>query len=112
MKNLKYILVAVVCLGIGFFAGHWVQKERVIAQGVACTNKLKMIDSAKEMAAQSLKLTDGATVSPEQITPYLPGNRLPKCPAGGTYLINPLGKDPTCSLSPAHNCFHRCTVPD
>lgn len=73
-------------------------KARNTAQQNVCINNLRMIDSAKEQAALALKLDDKATPTEEQISPYLKdGFQNMKCPRGGTYSVNPIGENPTCS---------------
>lgn len=69
-------------------------------QGLRCNNNLRMIDSAKEQAALALHLSDTDLVTEAHITPYMKGNQMPKCPAGGIYSINPMNKNPRCSLRP------------
>ena len=70
-------------------------------QGLGCTSNLRMIDAMKEQAAQELNLARTDIPTEAQITPYIKGNQMPKCPAGGIYSINPMNKPPTCSLRPA-----------
>ena len=66
-----------------------------------CINNLKLIDAAKEQCALEKNLKDGQAVSETEISKYLPGGMMPKCPDGGKYSINPIGKPPTCS-HPGH----------
>jgi hypothetical protein len=66
-----------------------------------CINNLRIIDAAKEQCALEKNLKDGQAVSTTDISKYLPGGMMPKCPAGGQYTVNPIGKDPTCS-HPGH----------
>jgi hypothetical protein len=66
-----------------------------------CINNLRTIDAAKEQCALEKNLKDGQVVSATDISKYLPGGMMPKCPDGGQYTINPIGKDPTCS-HPGH----------
>lgn len=72
-----------------------------------CKNNLKMIDLAKEQWALDNKKSSDAlptwndlldSVSPS--APYL--SQMPKCPDGGTYTLNAVGKNPTCSI-PGHS---------
>jgi hypothetical protein len=35
------------------------------------------------------------------LTPYLPSNAIPACPAGGAYTISPIGTSPFCNI-PGH----------
>jgi hypothetical protein len=41
---------------------------------------------------------DGTHVTAKDITPFLEDNAMPVCPKGGTYTINPLGTEPSCSI--------------
>ena len=48
------------------------------------------------------QMPNGATISEEELYQKIKGGKASVvCPDGGTYRINPLGKDPECSL-PAH----------
>lgn len=72
--------------------------ERDRARAHTCTSNLKQIDAAKEAAARALRLADTDTVTEAQIIPYLYRHRMPNCPCGGTYSINAMDRNPTCSL--------------
>ena len=84
-------------------------RARHTAQMNACINNLRMIDGAKQQWAleHRKELTDMPTES--DVTPYLRDRQLPPCPAGGTYAINAVDKEPTCSISnhriPASRAF-------
>ena len=84
-------------------------KARATSQANACINNLRQIDGAKNEWALENNKTNGTPVTEADIKPYLKldiAGNLPKCPAGGTYTIGPVGEPPTCSLgttvSPAH----------
>ena len=66
-----------------------------------CINNLRMIDAAKEQCALERGLKEGATVNQLWISKYLLRGAMPACPAGGTYTLNPIGKNPACS-TPGH----------
>jgi hypothetical protein len=66
-----------------------------------CINNLRIIDAAKEQCALEKNLKDDQAVSAADISKYLPGGMMPKCPAGGQYAIGLIGKNPTCS-HPGH----------
>jgi len=66
-----------------------------------CLNNLRQIDAAKQQWALANSKTSDATPTVQEIAPYLPGNALPVCPAGGTYTLNAMNKLPTCSI-PGH----------
>jgi outer membrane lipoprotein-sorting protein len=67
----------------------------------ACINNLRQIDAAKNQFALENKKTTGDVVTEADIKPYIKldadGN-LPKCPAGGKYVIGKVGENPTCSI--------------
>jgi DNA repair exonuclease SbcCD ATPase subunit len=63
-----------------------------------CINNLRQIDAAKNQWALEKGKTSEAIPKEEDLTPYLKGNALPTCPAGGTYTLNALDKPPTCSI--------------
>lgn len=77
--------------------------DPVAAQN-ACINNLRLIDTAKQQCAAEHNLKVTETVTAEQLLPYLAPSGLkefPKCPAGGTYTVGPIGFKPTCSI-PGH----------
>jgi hypothetical protein len=63
----------------------------------ACIRNLIWIQGSKKIMAEEHGLKPGATVSQQELNQYIVGE-FPTCPAGGTYTINPLGTDPTCSV--------------
>ncbi len=71
-------------------------KARTVSQQNACINNLRQIDAAKQQWA--LEKGKQATDVPamEDLKPYL--QRIPHCPAGGTYTLNAVGQPPTCSI--------------
>jgi hypothetical protein len=75
-------------------------KARTTAQMNACINNLRQIDGAKHAWALEQKKNAGDAVTAADISPFLPPSGL-TCPGGGTYQINPVGEDPTCSR-PGH----------
>jgi hypothetical protein len=79
-----------------------VAKARDAARGSVCINNLRLISHAKEAAAIKNNLQDGAQVTPADVNSYIDGgfDKL-KCPQGGTYTLNPVGKAPECSV-PGH----------
>jgi hypothetical protein len=76
-------------------------KARSTSQENACINNLRQIDAAKNQWALEKGKKTGDPCTEEDIKPYirLIRGQLPKCPAGGTYTIGPVGETPTCSLS-------------
>jgi hypothetical protein len=59
-----------------------------------------VISSQREVAVENAKV--GALIpAARDIEAYFSGGVLPKCPAGGSYTLNPVNAAPTCSL-PGH----------
>ena len=79
-------------------------RARDTANGRACIRTLRQIDSAKEQYAMDNSLGQAATMPALSAlcgyssTTYIKGG-VPLCPASGTYTVNNLGTDPTCSIS-------------
>lgn len=77
-------------------------KARDTSMQNACINNLRQIDAAKNEWALENNKTNGTPVTVAEIKPFIKldaGGNLPKCPAGGTYTIGPVGTVPTCSVS-------------
>ena len=75
-------------------------RQNQAAVGI-CINNLRMIDAAKQQWALEHQKTPDAIPLPQDISPYLPNNQIPQCPAGGRYTLNAVNKAPTCSI-PGH----------
>jgi prepilin-type N-terminal cleavage/methylation domain-containing protein len=69
----------------------------------SCIANLKQIDSAKEQWAMDNRAAAGAAVTMGDIAGvYIKGATTgPVCPAGGTYTVNTVGTNPSCSRSAA-----------
>jgi hypothetical protein len=67
-----------------------------------CINHLRQIDGAKQQWALENNKRASAIPTAQDIAPYIKldadGN-IPGCPAGGTYSINAVSENPTCSIS-------------
>jgi hypothetical protein len=72
-------------------------KARGTAQKNACINNLRQIDGAKQQWALENKKTDTDSPTRTDLKPFLSNKQFPVCPAGGTYTINPVSKQPECS---------------
>jgi TolA-binding protein len=70
-------------------------------QTLACVNNLRMIDGAKQQWALEKQKSGGSLLTAADLAPYLKGNALPTCPAGGIYTLNPVSVAPICSI-PGH----------
>jgi chromosome segregation ATPase len=71
------------------------------AQVAACINNLRVIDGAKQQWALEKQKQRGALLTAADLAPYLRGNAMPVCPAGGVYTLNPVGLAPICNM-PGH----------
>jgi hypothetical protein len=67
----------------------------------ACISNLKSIEMAKHIVAVEQRLAEGDAVPKEKLNPLLKESWPLKCPAGGTYSINPIGSNAACSY-PGH----------
>jgi hypothetical protein len=77
-------------------------KARTTAQMNACISNLRQIDGAKQTWANEHKKEAADTPTTQDLEGYLKrGFASLRCPAGGTYTLNPVGEKPTCSI-PKH----------
>jgi len=95
------IVVAIIGLLAAIAIPNFV-KARATSQANACINNLRQIDAAANQFAleQGKKSNDGITY-PDDLTPYIKlnaSNKIPPCPAGGTYACAKVGTTPTCDL--------------
>ncbi len=67
----------------------------------SCLKNLRQIDAAKQQSALENHKTIIDVLASADIAPYLTDNKVPICPAGGTYTIGHLDETPICSL-PGH----------
>jgi len=73
-------------------------KARQNSQRNACINNLRQVDSAKEQAAMAYYVRDGQSVASATVETYLRSGA-PICPSGGTYVYEPVGTTPSCSIT-------------
>src|ERR1041384_4886037 len=74
-------------------------RARESSRAKSCQANLKSINGAKEQWAMANKKTSADTPSADDLKgtdKY--GKTEPSCPGGGTYTINPIGPEPTCSV--------------
>jgi hypothetical protein len=64
-----------------------------------CISNLREIDGAKQRWALENRRFAAALPSAADIAPYLEGQTMPTCPAGGAYTLNPVNVAPRCSIS-------------
>ena len=94
------IVVAIIGLLAAIAIPNFV-RARTTSQMNACINNLRQIDGAKQQWALEHQKPASALLTAADITPYLKGNALPVCPAGGVYTLNPVGLAPICNI-PGH----------
>jgi prepilin-type N-terminal cleavage/methylation domain-containing protein len=118
MKSLRraftLVEIMIVVLIIGILVAIAVPnfiRARESARARACVRNLRQIDSAKEQYAMDNRLAQGATMPAlsalcgNGTTTYIKGSA-PSCPSSGTYTVNNLGTDPTCSVGAAAAVAH------
>ncbi|MCL5104790.1 MAG: type II secretion system GspH family protein [Armatimonadetes bacterium] len=100
-RGLTLIEIMVVVLVIGILLSIAIPNfvsARDKARLNSCLTNLKRIDNAKDQFAAELKKHEGDAVGWADIVPgYVKST--PACPAGGSYTINPIGENPTCTVA-------------
>ena len=72
---------------------------REAARKANCNNNLRLIDHAKQQFATShANVTDSYAPTWSELQPYFKAGS-PQCPDGGTYSVNAITSNPTCSKS-------------
>ena len=97
--TLVEIMIVVLIIGILLaIAVPNFMKARDNSRAKACIANLTQISAAKEQAAMDLKLQDTDTPTQVQLSPdYI--KTWPTCPASGTYTINNIATNPTCTVT-------------
>jgi hypothetical protein len=72
------------------------------ANTLACQGNLRAIQGAKQQWATENQRPGSALMTPADLLPYLKGNAMPTCPAGGVYTLNPVSVPPFCNI-PGHS---------
>lgn len=93
------IMIVVLIIGILLaIAVPNFMKARESSRTKSCIANLKQIDAAKEQYAMDEKLESGAAIPDGALWPdYIKAE--PECPSGGTYAVNDLDTDPTCTVA-------------
>ncbi len=92
--------IMIVVLIIGLLAAIAIpsfMKARERSRINACINNLRQIDGAKEQYAMENNKDSTTTPASTDVDDFL--KAYPTCPAAGTYTINAIGSNPTCSKS-------------
>lgn len=85
------------------FGLRWFVRARSETASNACVNYLRQLDGVKQQWAIDNKISTNAVPTWQDLSAYLPDwergrglNRL--CPQGGSYVLGPVCKRPTCSI--------------
>lgn len=92
------IVVAVIGLLMGIALPNFIHSRRA-AQVRACIANLRRLDDSKSQWAMEFRKTDSSIPATTDIIPFLRDNKLPACPASGTYRLRRVSRTPVCSLS-------------
>lgn len=86
------IIAIIVAISIPSF-----MQSRAVSRRTSCLENLRVIESAKDQCAMAKNLKNGDSVDWSDLVPmYIKSQAV--CPTGGTYSINAIGTDATCSL--------------
>lgn len=109
--TLVEIMIAIAIISIVFaIAIPQFISARKTAQGKTCCENLQQIDGAKERWAVEMQKNSTSTPAWSDLynnnssADYL--RRIPICPGAGTYTLNPVSVDPTCSVTGSTNGWH------
>lgn len=116
LNGFTLVEILIVCAIIGILAAIAIpnfMRSRSDSQATVCINNLRQVDSAAQQFAIEAGKSAGTTLNfPTDLTPYIKlnaGSSIPTCPAGGNYVLAPVGSVPSvsCSLgnsvTPAHS---------
>ena len=104
MRITKILIIPIACFLIGFVIVFVIPNLiRVTYETGAntCINNLRQIEAAKEQWALERNAKTNDVITENDIKPYIKldsSGNLPKCPAGGTYIIGRVGEDVKCSI--------------
>jgi prepilin-type N-terminal cleavage/methylation domain-containing protein len=95
---LEVMVVVLIITVIVFIAMPSYKVSSTTSRRTACIENLRLIDQAKEQLAMSKGFPNGTQVAWSDVVPrYI--NFFPICPPGGSYRLNSIGSDPSCSLA-------------
>jgi type II secretory pathway pseudopilin PulG len=87
-------------------------RARGDTQVKTCILNLKQVYSAKQQWGLEQLKPDTAIPVDTDLAPYMNANSMPSCPAGGTYRIRRIFRDPLCSLSPIGHALTNLNMDD
>jgi prepilin-type N-terminal cleavage/methylation domain-containing protein len=92
------IVVAIIGLLAAIAIPNFV-RARTTAQKNACIQNLRQIDGAKQQWAIETKQSADASATSGDVDDYMKNNEFPTCPSGGSYTVNAVSVNPSCSKS-------------
>jgi hypothetical protein len=106
-RTIIIALLGVLAVGVLIWSRSTSRRPRSTAATNICVSNLKQIDGAKDgWALENLKKTNAIVKWSNLIGTNAYLKMMPICPQGGTYTINVIGNDPTCSLDNTVNPAH------
>ena len=98
--TLVEIMIVVAIIGLlAAIALPSFMKARTTSQQNSCKENLRQIEGAKESWAMQMNHNQGDTIVTSEVVTYLKDGKFPSCPGGGTYTIQVVGTQATCSLT-------------
>jgi type II secretory pathway pseudopilin PulG len=87
-------------------------RARNSAQVRACISNLQHLDAAKALWALEYRQPDTAVPTSSDVRVYLRGERMPSCPASGSYRLRRVARVPTCTLLPKGHTLRNLDLDD
>ena len=93
------IVVAIIAL-LAAIAIPSFMKSRQDSRKSACVNNLRLLDHAKQQLATAAQtMVDSYVPGMAELTPYFKNSGTPICRDGGSYSINAITSNPTCTVA-------------
>jgi competence protein ComGC len=92
------VYVIVIGLMVSIFIPN-LRQAKVVRAMNACEANLKQLDGATRSWSLENKKGLDDTVDFQEVVRYMRGGVSPTCPAGGSYQVNRVKDNPTCSLA-------------
>jgi len=90
------VVILIISIVVAIAVPNFFQ-SRATSRRTACLENLRLIESAKDQCAMAKNLKNGDSVDwPDLVPTYIKAQ--PSCPTGGTYALNAIGTDASCSL--------------
>jgi hypothetical protein len=96
------ILLALIGLAVALVMPNFIRARSTRAINTCIDINLRAIEEAKGRWAKDHAQPTGTVPEINLILPYLKNSNMPVCPAGGRYIIGPIGSHPLCSLTNEH----------